>query len=282
MIVIDPSLLKKVQAVELDILKTVDALCKKHKLTYYMIGGTLLGAVRHRGFIPWDDDIDIAMLRADYDRFCALWALDPPTGLYLQNPEREPGFWHFISKIRKDGTLFDDEMTAASGRHCGVYIDLFPLDNIPARDSLWQRIKYVVLRAALSAMLYKNGFRGYKNPLIGAAARLLSPLPTALVMRAANAVMRAYNGRETGLVTSYMSHYGYRRQRMSKAIYAKPVPLRFEDGAFPAPRRYKDYLRRLFGDYKRLPPPEKRRTHHARLRVELPGCRCTAAGKTKP
>ena len=267
---IDKDLLKKVQAVQLDILKKVDCICKKYSIRYYMIGGTLLGAVRHGGFIPWDDDIDIAMFREDYDRFCSVCETALPDDLYLQNPEHDKGYWHFFTKIRKNGTVFEDNVTVASTHHNGIYIDIFPLDNIPARDSFWQKFKYFFLRAALSAMLYKNHYRDYKKRIIKMISAGLSLIPVWCIMKVSDRIMKAYNKKETGYVTSFMSGYGYHAQRMNKReIYGSPVPLMFEGSEFPAPQNYARYLTNLFGDYMQLPPIEKRVTHHVRLKIKL-------------
>ena len=98
--------LRQLQLTQLSILKVIDKLCRKWEIRYSLYAGTLLGAVRHSGFIPWDDDLDICMAREEYDRFLAAWEKEPPEGYLLQNKKNTPAFTQSFTKIRKDHTAF--------------------------------------------------------------------------------------------------------------------------------------------------------------------------------
>lgn len=123
--------LEKIHEVELEILDVVDRFCRVHKIYYSLYCGTMLGAVRHGGFIPWDDDIDICMLRTDYNRFIKLWLSSGNQDYILQNKETDPGFTQTFTKIRKNHTTFLQEKEERGQYHTGFFIDILPLDRIP-------------------------------------------------------------------------------------------------------------------------------------------------------
>ena len=123
--------LRQLQLIQLEILKFFDNFCREHNLKYSLYAGSLLGAIRHHAFIPWDDDLDVCMSRFEYDRFIALWNQSPPGGYILQNKENSPGYWQSFSKIRKDHTTFLQEEREAGKYHTGIFLDIFPLDRIP-------------------------------------------------------------------------------------------------------------------------------------------------------
>ena len=102
-------ILRRLQLTELEILKVVDKVCRDNKIDYSLYAGTLLGAVRHKGFIPWDDDLDICLTRENYNRFIKIWNANPPKGYILQNKENTPDFSQTFTKIRKDNTAFFQE-----------------------------------------------------------------------------------------------------------------------------------------------------------------------------
>lgn len=122
---------RQLQLIELDILKYVAGFCKRNDIPYSLYGGTLIGAIRHKGFIPWDDDIDICMLRKDYDRFISLWMQEKHDGYIIQNKETDLDFTQGFTKIRKDNTSFIQKEDIGKKYHKGIFIDIFPFDRIP-------------------------------------------------------------------------------------------------------------------------------------------------------
>ncbi len=125
--------LNKVHKVHLEIVSEVKRICKKNGIKYSMIAGTLLGAVRHHGFIPWDDDLDIGMLRRDYERFLQVARKELCRQYFLQTWETDKNFVLPFAKIRKNGTKLVEKNSADVKMHQGIYIDIFPFDNLPRK-----------------------------------------------------------------------------------------------------------------------------------------------------
>ena len=130
-------MLRQLHSIELEMLLEVDRICKENEINYTIIGGTLLGAVRHRGFIPWDDDADIAMLRPEYEKFCLIVdeKLDN-TKFYFQNMERTEGYRWGYAKLRRKGTLFLRENQEYMKYEQGIFLDIFPIDGTPDNSVL--------------------------------------------------------------------------------------------------------------------------------------------------
>ena len=138
----DNQTLSELHKVETEILEVVDSICKENGITYYFTGGTLLGAVRHKGFIPWDDDIDIVMPRADFQKFieiCNQGALGD--NYFLHHISTDDNFYLIYAKIKKNNTFFDEEIVKSVDCHKGIFIDIFPLDYINADNKLLFKIK---------------------------------------------------------------------------------------------------------------------------------------------
>ena len=124
----DDSALAQLKAVELSVLNAVGSLCDKFGINWWLDGGTCLGAMRHKGFIPWDDDIDIGMMRSDYDRFCSIAPAELPDGFSFHDSRNSPGYAAMFCKVYKDGTLFENQEGRDSGSAMGIFVDVFPYD----------------------------------------------------------------------------------------------------------------------------------------------------------
>ena len=257
------SILRQLQMTELDILKTVHSFCVHHDIKYSLYAGTLLGAVRHKGFIPWDDDIDICMSRDEYERFIMLWQKEPVAGYSLQNKDNSPAFMSSFTKIRKDHTTFLEHEEDIGQFHTGIFIDIFPLDRIP---SAWLPKKLFYFRV----MLYQLMIREYGPKESGAAVRLasrwiLSLIPVVRRAETARRILKKltkYRDRVDLNITGIESMRSVRVE-YSATMFDSYISLPFEDGTFSAFAQWDDNLKAKFSDYMQLPPEEERTwTHH--------------------
>lgn len=262
----EAGMLRKLHTVQLELLAEAKRICDMYGLRYFLIGGTLLGAVRHKGFIPWDDDLDIGMPRKDYDEFIARCASELGETYYLHSCETDPGYWLPFAKLRKNGTLCDEEPIAQLHTHKGIYIDIFPLDNAAGPDKCSLRLQSRLVRGLLAVMLHKRGVQLSFAPSLRhrIAFMLAGPFPLRALARLQKLVMTMHNRRRTDYWVSFGSHYDHGRETMPKDRYLPGKLLEFEGMRCSVPLDCDYPLRRLFGDYMTLPPPEQRRGHHVR------------------
>lgn len=263
--------LNEIKNCTLDILKWVSVFCDEHNIKWWLCGGTLLGAVRHRGFIPWDDDIDIMLPRSDYEK---LFRMFPNNGRYLfLTSENTNDFPYAYGKIIDTETI-KLEPLPKKYQKIGVDIDVFPIDNFPENDidSLLLCDAIANRQDKLQRMLARFSKRSTFIKTIGYNL-ILFPY---ILLRKSNIVNVAkftheiqdlsqkYNGEETGYKGIIaIAHYGIKEKNESE-VYAQTVNVVFEGNEYPAPIGFQAYLRRLYGDnYMQLPPIEKRVTHHS-------------------
>ena len=255
--------LRRLQLVELEILKKVANFCEKNSIKYSLCSGTLLGAVRHKGFIPWDDDIDICMLREDYNKFINLWNVKPVQGLIIQNHKNTPLFKQTFTKIRKDHTTILLNAQKTASYHTGIFIDIFPVDRIPkgfiSKRVYWfccaechlllrgfmpnDRSNFIVrLFCNLLLYVYKGKSRELKiEDLLQTITKYNDDLTLPLV----------FTDTTTTMKRALPSH-----------LFEEMCFLQFEDARFMCFKDWDAELRCEFGDYMKLPPVEQRKPPH--------------------
>jgi len=266
---------KKVQECEIEIIQQIDMICKKHDLRYFGIGGTTLGAVRHQGFIPWDDDIDIGMTRKDYEKFLEVAKEELPKEYHIQHYLTEPKTPFYFTKIRKNNTKFVEYYIKDHDIHHGIFVDIFPFDNVPKNKTVCNihfricRILYQIYLAknlkttSSSRFEHKESIKGYLRKVIHYA---LFFIPKSWIYHTLNWAVQLFNGKEADEI----SHIVRRRLRVYfKDLY--PITyLKFDTIEMPVPNNYDAYLKAQFGDYSELPPEDKRYGHLPYL-VEFEG-----------
>jgi len=256
--------LREVQLSCLDIMKAFDAFCKENKLTYYLSGGTLLGAVRHQGFIPWDDDVDLMMPREDYQRMLTLDFPDPNYGFFCL--EKMADYSRPWVRMTDKRTVISG-MAHYSGDTQAICIDIFPIDGVPAGRLA---TKLFFKRIRLNDALCKSAKRNYTpegerfRRLKAVLRALLTPIGARRLALRMNRIAMAHPFATSAYRgVSMVTHYG-EREKMPAGVFDHSVELPFEGLPFPAPNGYHEYLSRLYGDYMQLPPEHARSCHFAR------------------
>ena len=265
----DDSVLRRLQLTMLEILKVFDSFCREHDLKYSLYAGSLLGAVRHKGFIPWDDDLDVCMSRDDYNRFLELWEQCPVDGYILQNKDNSKYFDQSFTKIRKDHTTFLQEEWQVGNHHTGIFLDVFPIDRTP--DS---RVKRFIFKwHCMKYQLLTREFVPPKESFIvklGASA-ILACTPKkhrSEVRRAVLKQITKYNNRED-YETVAIETMASLRKPFAANMLDEYVDLPFEDGEFMCFAGWDEHLRCKFGDYMQLPPEEERAWKHHPILIDF-------------
>jgi lipopolysaccharide cholinephosphotransferase len=264
--------LDKVKHLELKILKYVDEICSKNNIKYYLIGGTLLGAIRHRGFIPWDDDIDIVMFREDYNKFIEL-TNNRSDVYFIQNFMTDSSYTRYITKIRLNGTSFVEKGVKDLSMHHGIFIDIFPLDKIiphnekQIENQIKLAQKFIRLQQIKAGKVKGRGnLRTKRNKLV---QLLLKIIPSKMIGKIIDRIYGMQNNKPTQYVTNFSSQYGWRKQTFPIDVYGEGTYLEFEGHQFMAPAKWEVILKSLYGDYMKLPPEEKRNSGHDVVHIDL-------------
>lgn len=256
---------REYQLLQVKVMKRIHDFCVANNIKYYIIGGTLLGAIRHKGFIPWDDDMDIAMMRDDYEKFIDLFPSYFTDGsLVAQRPEDIKHYYPGHGRVYIADTLKSQSgLLHYKDYNNQMYIDLFPLDNVPEsmNDRKLQEQKISALKKIINRKVYKvfssnSSLKVMVKKIISFA---LSFVTLEALQKQRTSVMTQYNNTNSGYVCSMASHYSYTKQTMHREIYGEPALYDFEGERFYGPAMWKEYLIQLFGEnYMQLPPKEKR------------------------
>lgn len=258
---LDQEQLEKAKKIMIEILTEVDRICVKYGIQYYLSDGTLLGAIRHGGFIPWDDDLDISMLRKDYNKFLEVAEKELDKSYFLQTSKTDKYYDidHIPTKIRHNGSLFIEEYGKKYNQ--GVYIDIFPMDNVPN-----SKFKFD-LQSKISALIMKSSMRmrvkEKKLPLKNEINHLFYRF-----------ILFIFKGKRRDALNKWLINLG--DENSKEVVYGVDTcwnvtfnkkdifPLqriKFEDGYFLAPSNPEAILEKLYGDYMKLPPVEEREWH---------------------
>lgn len=254
---------KKLFAVLLDILLKIDSVCKKYNLQYFIYAGTLIGAIRHGGFIPWDDDLDIVMFRKDYKELLK-HADEFSYPYFLQTPYTDKGFFWANTTIRNSNTTAVTPYFAYQPMNHGAFVDIFTLDNmiegIEGRET-WEKInKLTIDNSTFMRMSNPNLDEINQKRVAEYRPRMRDPFQ---VFEEIEALNQRYNDIETKHVTTPMATiYGYERTLFLKEDFRESIPILFEGYEFPAPIGYERILHTMYGEYMTMPPLEKRGLHH--------------------
>jgi lipopolysaccharide cholinephosphotransferase len=253
--------IKEVQAMQLELMKKLHAYLEEKKIPYYMIAGSVLGAVRHGGFIPWDDDIDIGMLRPEYEKFLSV-CRDFDGAYDIVNYRNRRYCDTCLTRIYFPGTMIDNKSIANTKLDKRLYFDIFPLDKAPDDEKERNELERKILKK--KKQIYFTDARNYNDTgyvlfLKKLRSLLLAPRRENLLSEC-DKLMQSYGSRQTKYICSMCSQYSFQKQAMPKEYYGTPTLHRFEDAEFYVPEQTDAYLKHLYGaDYMEIPPESKRR-----------------------
>lgn len=253
--------LRQLQMTQLELLIEADRICKKCGIHYNIIAGTLLGAVRHGGYIPWDDDADIALLRPEYEKFRKACETELDTArFYFQDHDFTTGYRWGYGKLRRKDTLFLREHQEHMPYEQGVFIDIFPLDYVPDNYCLrsLHNFKCFVYRKFFWSEVGKVADKSsFMRGLYG----IMSKVSEEQLKKSFNRFIKRTDRKKTDWVRILTfptpnKEYGYRTE-----WYENSADIEFEGVTFSGIKDYDAYLSFKFGDYMELPPEEKRKVH---------------------
>lgn len=246
------------------LLQEFDRVCKKLDIPYVLFAGTMLGAVRHQGFIPWDDDLDILMMREDYRRFLAEADEVLDQEKFFLQKEFSPHWPMFFSKLRLNHTTCLEKYHPKDPQsHQGIYIDIFPCDNA-ANSHFGRKMQFLASKVVIAKALDRRGYEtnSRKKKLFLGLCRLLPKRPF---------VRMAAGGREdSAMVHSFFAAAsGFEKNVFPRKYFTETVRMPFEDGQYPVSKYYDALLKQLYGDYMVLPPEDQRAIKQHAILIDL-------------
>ena len=270
--------LSKVHAVNLKLLKEVDRICRKYKIKYALDAGTLLGAIRHGGFIPWDDDVDVVMTRANYEKFLKVVRRELPEGMTFAEPDsynNGKAFYDFVSRIMYDKSqkrvdsrqmeFYDDKLTK-------LWVDIFVLDALPEgkiSKPVTKLMHCVVYGLALGHRyeIQYSDYQGIMKLFVGVLSNIGKLIPFKVTYKIWKWLCVKDAKRKTSLYfySNYPPNYLYVEMKKEENDNVKTVP--FENEEFYIPEGWEHCLVQLYGDYMKLPPVEKQVPDHSDMEI---------------
>jgi lipopolysaccharide cholinephosphotransferase len=258
---ISPEELHQIQQIQIELICEVDRICKKHRIRYNMVGGTMLGAVRHKGYIPWDDDADIGFLREEYEKFRGICKTElDPEKYYIQDFRDTEGYRWGYGKLRRKGTEFIRLNQEFMPYEQGISIDLMPFDNVPD-STIGKRIHFLTCFIYRKIFWSAVGRKSENHTGKRILYRMLYRIPEKILIRSYQKFIDRCNKKETSQVRiltfpTPKGVFGYERR-----WYTELAEYEFEEYMLPGAADYDGYLQVKYKNYMDCPPVEKRKTH---------------------
>ena len=260
----DKKTLDKLHNVELELLNEFVRICDKNKLTYFLVGGSLLGAVRHSGFIPWDDDIDVGMPRKDYDKFLKIVTKELKDDYFIRSVETNKDYYLPFAKIMKKNTLFVEEAKNNDNPETygdkGIFIDIFPFENVK-KFGLGYKTRFALSYAIMDTIFYKLGSCELKDTKYKPLTILFSIFSKRRLTKIFHHIVTKCKDDNSKYISVIGAGYGFRKEFMERSNVLPVKKITFENKKYNGMNNNDAYLSSLYGDYMKLPPKEKRINH---------------------
>lgn len=250
---------EELRKIQINILNEIDTFCKKNDIKYWLHAGTLLGAIRHQGYIPWDDDIDIAMFREDYDKFCSLY--NKSNNQYkLHCYENDKKHFYPFAKVYDSKTIWYEP--DSTGDKISVFVDVFPLDNAPennknVRRMLKKRDFYYMCNFHYREKTSPKG-NFIKKIAVIIFRKLIKTRPRSFYIKKLIENSKKYQCEEAKKIGDFTGMGSF---ILKKDLFDELIDKKFENGIYPVPKRYDEFLTAIYGNYMQLPPEDKRIAH---------------------
>lgn len=267
--------IKDIQNKLLGILLYFSEFCKEHNLGFVLAGGTCLGAIRHRGFIPWDDDLDVFMLREDYEKLVPLWNEFADTEKFaLARSDEKINIHHDVTEIKDCNTTFINKHSVDLDINQGIMIDVIPLDAVAEGKAagILQRL-YAMLFSCYNFQRLPE----HKSKAVYFASKIALGVVKSFKSRYkiwsfAEKKFTKYNGQGSNMVASFVESPAIMKQHFPIEWFINPATAEFEGHIMPVPKNYNQYLTISYGDYMQLPPKEEQINRHDIYFIDLDNC----------
>lgn len=258
--------IRKYQLAQLELLKYTTSICERNNIKYYLVWGSLLGAIRENGFIPWDADIDIAMYRKDYDKFCSYLIENVDEYVFLSSylTDKNHSSPHAVVKLKGTHIILPKGHNIMyKEKYDGIYIDIFPIDNVPEDINLQKKQNRKILRIQ-QIIKYKlaatyGGETGIlKRCIKKVVSFVLKPISLSRLNNKMDSIYREYDQVETKYVAMLTDPMFYPKQTFKREVFGEGKNVSFEGNYFMAPEHPEEFLSLAYGDYLVKPPEDKR------------------------
>ncbi len=249
--------IEELHAKLLDIAKAFHQICERHQIPYYMVGGTMLGAIRHKAIIPWDDDMDFGVPREYFDRLRNILQEELPKNMYVADIDNSKRIITDTYKIVLKNTILKD----GGEPPWGIFVDIFPLDHASLNTSAFSRNWFIYLLVKYSVYSFPEKSNSRLRDVLSRVVSCINPFSKTEIVNFTRRVILGGNHGQCEAMVNHVGFWGIKKELMDRNIFGSPVLYQVGDTNLYGVEHPHEYLEHLYGDYMKLPPVEKRHVH---------------------